>query len=57
LIAGGLECAIFVDKAPHIECISFGPTVYDVHSSSERLNIKSSVKIFEILTGFLKFIK
>ena len=57
LVAGGLECGVIADKAPHIECISFGPTMIDVHTDNERVNIKSTTKIFDVLVGFLKTLK
>lgn len=38
-IHAGLECGLFKKKYPHLDMISFGPTMRDVHSPRERLEI------------------
>ncbi|WP_280748824.1 aminoacyl-histidine dipeptidase [Parabacteroides sp. PF5-9] len=38
-IHAGLECGLFLEKHPHLDMISFGPTLRDVHSPSERIQI------------------
>lgn len=38
-IHAGLECGLFLEKYPHLDMISFGPTMRDVHSPNERLEI------------------
>jgi dipeptidase D len=38
-IHAGLECGLFLEKYPYLDMISFGPTMRDVHSPSERLEI------------------
>ena len=40
-IHAGLECGLFLEKYPHLDMISFGPTMRDVHSPNERLEIKT----------------
>lgn len=38
-IHAGLECGLFLQKYPHLDMVSFGPTLRDVHSPSERMHI------------------
>lgn len=38
-IHAGLECGLFLTKFPDLDMVSFGPTLQNVHSPSERMNI------------------
>ncbi|MDH6305104.1 dipeptidase D [Parabacteroides sp. PF5-5] len=38
-IHAGLECGLFLEKYPYLDMISFGPTLRDVHSPDERIEI------------------
>ncbi len=38
-IHAGLECGLFKEKYPNLDMISFGPTMRDVHSPNERLEL------------------
>lgn len=49
-IHAGLECGIFCDKIEGLDTISFGPTVLDIHTPKERMNVKSVERYY----GFLK---
>lgn len=40
-IHAGLECGLFLEKYPHLDMISFGPTLRDVHSPNERIQIST----------------
>ncbi|MGM9760364.1 MAG: aminoacyl-histidine dipeptidase [Parabacteroides sp.] len=40
-IHAGLECGLFLEKYPQLDMISFGPTLRDVHSPNERIEIKT----------------
>ena len=40
-IHAGLECGLFLEKYPYMDMISFGPTLRDVHSPNERIEIKT----------------
>jgi len=53
-IHAGLECGLFLAKYPALEMISIGPTIKEVHSPSERLNIKSVQKYWDFLLDILK---
>lgn len=48
VIHAGLECGVFAEKYKKIDCISIGPTMYDVHTTKEKLDIES-------LERFIKF--
>lgn len=45
-IHAGLECGLFLTKYPHLDMVSFGPTLRDVHSPSERMFIPAVEKFW-----------
>lgn len=53
VIHAGLECAIIGDLYSGIEMISFGPTIENPHSPSERLNVPSVQKVWRFLAALL----
>jgi len=53
IIHAGLECAIIGATYPHMDMISFGPTIQDPHSPSERLYIPSIRKVWDFLVALL----
>ena len=48
-IHAGLECGLFLEKYPHLEMVSFGPTLRGVHSPDERLEIATVDKFWKLL--------
>lgn len=48
-IHAGLECGLFLQKFPHLDMISFGPTLQGVHSPSERMHIPAVERFYEQL--------
>jgi len=50
----GLECGVIGEKHPGMQMISFGPTIVDVHSPSEKLKISSVLPFYKFLTGLLE---
>lgn len=52
-IHAGLECGIIGEKNPGLDMISFGPTMFDVHSPDERLKISSVPNFYKLLTTVL----
>lgn len=52
-IHAGLECGLFLEKYPHLEMVSFGPTLRGVHSPDERLEIATVDKFWRHLTLLL----
>jgi dipeptidase D len=53
-IHAGLECGLFLEKYPHLDMISFGPTLRNVHSPDERIEIKTVDKWWQHLLDILK---
>lgn len=53
-IHAGLECGLFLEKYPQLDMISFGPTLRGVHSPSERLQINTVQKFWDLLLEILK---
>lgn len=55
-IHAGLECGLFLEKYPHLDMVSFGPTLRDVHSPDERMEIKTVDMFWKHLCEILKHI-
>jgi dipeptidase D len=55
-IHAGLECGLFLQKYPHLDMVSFGPTLHDVHSPNERINIPSTERWWRHLLDLLQHI-
>lgn len=53
-IHAGLECGILSGKIKDLDCVSFGPNNYDIHTPKERLSISSTEKVWKLLVEFLK---
>lgn len=53
-IHAGLECGLFLQKYPHLDMVSFGPTLRDVHSPSERMHIPAVERFYGQLTRTLE---
>lgn len=56
-IHAGLECGLFLEKYPHLEMVSFGPTLRGVHSPDERLEIATVDKFWKLLVELLRVVK
>ena len=52
-IHAGLECALIGDKYEGMDMISFGPTMEDPQSPSERLFIPSIARVWEFMVALL----
>ncbi|MCM1291691.1 MAG: aminoacyl-histidine dipeptidase [Prevotella sp.] len=52
-IHAGLECGLFLAKYPHLDMVSFGPTMTGVHSPDEKLNIPTVEKFWQHLCRVL----
>ena len=48
-IHAGLECGLFSDRLPGLDCISIGPEMHDVHTSREKLDIESVKRTWELV--------
>lgn len=53
-VHAGLECGLFLEKYPHLEMVSFGPTLRGVHSPDERLEISTVDKFWLLLKEVVK---
>lgn len=53
-IHAGLECGLFTEKLPGLDCVSIGPQMHDIHTSRERLEIASTQRTWEFLLAVLK---
>lgn len=50
----GLECGLFLEKMPGLDMISFGPTLKDIHSPSEKCNIPSVAEYWKLVCEILR---
>lgn len=50
----GLECSIILEKYPHLDVVSFGPTIRSPHTSTERCLIPSVAPFWELLKKVLE---
>ena len=53
-IHAGLECGLFLKKYPYLDMISLGPTMRDIHSPNERLEIATVDMWWKHLVELLK---
>ncbi len=53
-IHAGLECGLFSERYPHLDMISFGPTLRFVHTPDERLLIPTVQMVWDHLLDVLK---
>lgn len=53
-IHAGLECGLFLTKYPHLDMVSFGPTLRGVHSPSEKMHIPAVARFWDQLTLILR---
>ncbi len=53
-IHAGLECGLFKEKYPHLDMVSFGPTITGAHSPAERIEIKTVERFWKLLVDVLE---
>ncbi|MBQ6893348.1 MAG: aminoacyl-histidine dipeptidase [Clostridia bacterium] len=53
-IHAGLECGLFSEKIDGLDAVSFGPNLYDIHTSRERMSISSVGRTYEYLLEILR---
>ncbi len=54
IIHAGLECGYLLTKRPELDIISFGPNIYDIHTTKERMSISSVENVYKFIIEFLK---
>lgn len=52
-IHAGLECGLFSDRIPGLECVSLGPAMQDIHTTRERLSVSSVRRTYEFVCAIL----
>nr|WP_296006974.1 aminoacyl-histidine dipeptidase [uncultured Blautia sp.] len=57
VIHAGLECGLFYEKIPGLDCVSLGPNMQDIHTTEEKLSISSVERVWTYLLEVLKKIK
>ena len=53
-IHAGVECGLFKEKRPDLDCVSLGPDMEAIHSTKERLSVSSARRTWEYLLEALK---
>lgn len=53
-IHAGLECGLFCGKIKGLDCVSFGPDIFDIHSPCEKLSVSSTERTWNYLLEVLK---
>lgn len=45
----GLECGILSEKIDNLDCVSFGPDIFDIHTTKERLSLSSAERTWDFI--------
>lgn len=53
-IHAGLECGILSGKLEGLDCVSFGPNLYDIHTTEERMEVASVKRTWDYLLKVLE---
>jgi len=53
-IHAGLECGLLASKIRDLDCVSFGPTICNIHTTEEYLSISSVERVWEYLVRLLE---
>jgi dipeptidase D len=53
-IHAGLECGLFLEKYPHLDMISYGPTLRLAHTPEEKIEIATVDKFWKHTLEILK---
>ena len=56
-IHAGLECGLIGEKYPHMDMISYGPTLRGVHAPGEKIEIKTVEMFWNLTLEILKSLK
>ena len=56
-VHAGVECGIFADKIPELDCVSFGPELKNIHTTKETMNIESVQRTYELIKETLRRLK
>ena len=53
-IHAGLECGYILEKIMNSEAVSFGPNIYNIHTTEEKISISSIERTYNYLLEVLK---
>lgn len=56
-IHAGLECGLFAGKLDGLDAVSFGPDLFDIHTTRERMSISSVQRTWQYLCRVLAALK
>ena len=56
-IHAGVECGMFAGKLPGLDCVSFGPDLFDIHTFRERMPVSSVQRTWKLVLEVLKRMK
>ena len=56
-IHAGVECGIFSEKLPGLDCISYGPQINDIHTTRESISVSSVKRNWALTLAVLKKLK
>ncbi len=54
MIHAGLECGIFASRIEGLDIVSFGPDIFDIHTTGERLSVPSVKRTWELLLKIIE---
>ena len=54
MIHAGLECGIFASRIEGLDIVSFGPDIFDIHTTDERLSVPSVKRTWELLLKIIE---
>ena len=54
VIHAGLECGILSSKMPGMDIISIGPTMFDIHSPDEHLDLESVARVWQVVCDIVE---
>lgn len=54
IIHAGLECGLLSSKLTGLDCVSFGPDLTDIHTTSERMHIASVGRMYRYLRALIE---
>ena len=54
VIHAGLECGLFYENLPGLECVSMGPDLRDIHTTEETMSVSSVQRVYELVLEILK---
>lgn len=54
-VHAGLECGILIDKKKNLDCVSVGPNILNIHTTSEKLDLASVERTRKLILDVLAY--